>query len=142
MSVIVARFVKAPTSLEWWAYPSLAGMLGLAAVLGGLLAGGELSGWIVGLALHTVLDFTLQSDWIAMNKNDRGKALLFHAIIAGGLPGAMKGLMTGGLVGCLVGVVIGIASHYAIDYTRKFNCESVALGVILDQVAHLAILLV
>lgn len=142
MSVIVARFVKAPISLQWWEYFKLVGIVALAAVLGGLLAGAELDGRVVGLAFHTVLDFTLQSNWVAANKGNRGKALLFHAIIAGGLPGAIKGMMSGGLVGCLIGVVLGTTSHYAIDYTRKFNCKSVAMGIVLDQVAHLAVLLV
>lgn len=141
MSVIVARFVKAPASLEWWEHGKLLGMVALGAVFGGMLAGAKLDGWVVGLAFHTVLDFTLQSNWVAANKGNRGKALLFHAIIAGGLPGAIKGMMSGGLVGCLIGVVLGTTSHYAIDWSRKYGIKDLRIAIVTDQLSHLVVLL-
>lgn len=141
MSLTINKFFASPTKMFWWEYPKLAGMVGLIVVLGALLAGIDVPAWIVGLALHTILDFTLQSSWVAANKADRGLALTIHSIIAGGIPSAITGLIAGGPIGCLVGVIVGIVSHYAVDYTRKFNIKDWRVAIVVDQTLHLVVLL-
>ena len=129
--------VFAPSRLQWWQWGKLFGAVGLVALLCWMAASGALPHPLVlGVVAHLACDFSLQSDWVAGEKSKRGKALLYHALIAGGLPGALVGLYAGP-VGCLSAIVIGVVSHYAIDYTCKFGCKSVAVGATLDQVAHI-----
>ena len=133
--------VFAPSRLQWWQWGKLFGAVGLVTLLCWMAASGALPHPLVlGVVAHLVCDFSLQSDWIAAEKSKRGKALLYHALIAGGLPGALVGLYAGPPA-CLLAILIGVVSHYAIDYTRKFGCKSVATGATLDQVAHIIVLI-
>jgi len=96
---------------------------------------------VIALVLHVVGDFTAQSSETAKRKPERGRHLLVHALAAGGTPLAVAGLATGNPVTALVWATIGVASHYAVDWTRRFGMRDTALGVVLDQCAHLVIIL-
>lgn len=139
MASTISTLFSSPRRLQWWQWGKLLGaILLLAAVFVAFRGGNHL---FVGLALHVALDFTLQSDYVAAEKGNRGRALLIHAAIAGGIPSAVVALMAGSLVGVLVGVVVGISTHYAIDWTRKFGLP-MSLGATLDQVLHVIVLIV
>ena len=139
MSTIISRTFRAPTTVAWWEWGKLIGGVALVALL---LTGCQVSPIIAGVVLHVACDFTFQSGVTAARKGDRGRHLVCHAIIAGGLPGIITGLMAGGVLGALVGFVAGVSSHYCVDYTRKFGVDNVALGAALDQAVHIAVLLV
>jgi len=140
MSANIAQFFKAPTSLQWWAYPKLLGAALLVLLLAAMSLGVAVHPLLVGVVLHLVLDFTLQSDWVAAEKAKRGKALFIHSVIAGGIPAGVMGLMSGSLERVLLAVVVGVASHYAIDYTKKFGLRRWQHAICADQVAHFAFL--
>jgi hypothetical protein len=95
----------------------------------------------IAVILHVVSDFTAQSPETAERKPERGRHLLLHALTAGGIPLAVVGLMTGNPARALVWTVIGVASHYAVDWTRRFGLRDTPLGIVLDQSAHLLIIL-
>lgn len=142
MGTIIGRAMKAPTSLEWWAYLKLAGVVALPLLLAVMSLGFAVHPLLVGLVLHLALDFTLQSSWVAAEKSGRGRALFFHSLIAGGLPLAVMGMMSGSPITALVSIVAGITSHYAIDWTNRFGLGDCWLGYCLDQAAHVAVLTV
>ena len=96
---------------------------------------------VIAVVLHVVGDFTAQSSETAKRKPERGRHLLVHALAAGGAPLAVAGLATGNPVTALVWTTIGITSHYAVDWTRRFGMRDTPLGVVLDQCAHLLIIL-
>jgi hypothetical protein len=91
--------------------------------------------------VHVAADFTCQSTETAANKGERGRHLLVHACVAGGLPLAIAGLVAGNPVAVLTWMAVGIVGHYAVDWTRKFGLRSVVLGAILDQASHLSVIL-
>jgi hypothetical protein len=130
-----------PTALRWWEWVKIAGLAGLIALAISLVADHAPSPAVVAVLLHVAADFTCQSPETAKRKGQRGRHLLIHALSAGGFPLAVAGLMTGDPVAVLAWVGGGIASHYGVDWTRKFGLPQVALGVILDQVCHLAVIL-
>jgi hypothetical protein len=97
---------------------------------------------VVALVLHIAADFTLQSAETARGKGERGRHLLVHALAAGGFPLAVAGLVTGQPATVIAWATAGAASHYAVDWTRKFGLRQLWPGVILDQAGHLLIILV
>ena len=125
MTILTMAFTR-PRQLLYWQWGKLVGALLLPLTgVGGLLGA---------LALHVAGDFTFQTDLMARRKALGCKvALALHALVAGGLPG----LLLGGLLGGLVGFV----THYAIDSTGKFGLGP-TLGPIVDQAAHVAVLVV
>jgi hypothetical protein len=96
---------------------------------------------IVAVILHITADFTLQSPEMALRKHERGSHLLVHALVAGGLPLAVAGLVHGNPYIVLIWTAIGVVGHYAVDWTRRFGLSDTPLGIVLDQAAHLAIIL-
>lgn len=96
-----------------------------------LVLGVEVHSLVVVLVLHIALDFSLQTNEIAMGKGNRGKYLLIHSIIVGGLPALMTG--------SVLAMAIGIVTHWAIDWTRKFGLGETQ-GAIADQATHIVVL--
>ncbi len=138
MSATVTRLVNAPTCLQWWEWFKLAGALALLSLLATLVNGIVPSPFVVALVLHIALDFTLQSDQVAIHKPECGKYLLLHALAAGGLPMAIGGLFVGPAT-ALIGAVVGAVSHYAVDWTRKFGLPAWWKGIAADQLCHLIV---
>jgi hypothetical protein len=125
----------------YWQWGKFAGGVGLVVLAILLVTDRVPHPAIVAVILHFAGDFTSQSSETAMRKHERGRHLLVHAIVAGGLPMALAGLVTGNLVTVLVWAAIGFVSHYAVDWTRRFGLEGTLWGVALDQVCHLLIIL-
>jgi len=121
--------------MRWHNYPSLAGIL-LAATLPVLPQ--RYAPLAVGVALHLLLNFTLQSEW-ATTKASNNRALLVHSLVAGFLPLAGLGLAAGKPLLALAGGLIGFGSHLAVDSQDKFGLPG-WLGLAVDQAAHLAVI--
>jgi hypothetical protein len=139
---ILAKLVTRPSDLLWWEWAKVAGATGVL-ILGLAMA----SGWIpspvvLGILLHTFCDFTAQSGVVAEHKGHSRRLLWVHAIVAGGFPLAIAGLSTGSAWPVLVWPVLAAGAHAAVDGTRKFGLGPSALGVILDQAAHAATIVV
>ncbi len=133
--------IKSPSRLQWWEWGDILGIAGVA-VLTMLLASGHAPHpAVVAVLLHIAADFTCQSPEMVAKKEERGRHLLLHALAAGGFPLAIAGLTVGNPVAIITWVVIGTASHYVVDWTRKFGLQSVGPGVGLDQASHLAVIL-
>lgn len=92
----------------------------------------------VAIALHLLLDFTLQSKW-AITKATNNRALVVHSLVAGFLPLAGLGLAAGNPGLALAGGLVGFASHLAIDSRDKFGLP-LWPGLVVDQAAHLAVI--
>ena len=134
--------MKKKSGLEWWEWVEMAGGIALMSLLILLLSGISVPAVVAGLVLHLACDFLLQSEETSDKKRERGRHLAVHALIAGGLPGIVTGLMVAAAPGAVIGFSVGVVSHYAIDWSRKFGISDVAIGVILDQAAHVAVLLI
>jgi hypothetical protein len=119
MSALVERARR----VDPWVYPKLAAAVAVAACLA--LGAPRFA---LAMALHGLMDFTLQPPWMcaAKARGDRG-ALAVHALLAGGLPGWMAGGW--------IGAVAGILAHGAIDAGNKFGLRGLA-GLALDQALH------
>lgn len=132
------RRLSTPT---YWQCGKTVGVVGLVVLAIFLVAGHVPHPAVMVVLLHIAADFTLQSPETALCKHKRGRHLLVHALVAGGLPLAITGLVTRNPATVLIWTVIGVVSHYAVDWTRRFGLRDTPLGVVLDQVAHLAIIL-
>ena len=121
--------------MRWYNYPSLAGIL-LAATLPWLPQ--RYASLVVAVILHLLLDFTLQLQWATTKATNR-RALLVHSLVAGFLPIAGLGLAAGNPGLALVGGLVGFAVHLAIDSRDKFGLPRWP-GLVVDQVAHLAVI--
>lgn len=88
------------------------------------------------LTLHVAANITFQSTETGLRKRERRHFLLIHALAAGGLPLAAAGLAVGNPVAVLVWTPVGVASHYAVDWTRKFGLRQVVPAAALDQTCH------
>jgi hypothetical protein len=55
---------------------------------------------------------------------------------------AVAGLVIGNPVAVIICTAVSAASHYAVDWTRKFGLRQMALAVVLDQACHLLTILV
>ena len=141
MSTLV-RFTSTPARLQWWEWGKVLGVIGIIAVIVLLAAGVFVPPAIVALVLHIAGDFTFQSDQTAAHKEDRGRHLVAHALVAGGLPMAIAGLATGDPLTTLSWILVGTVTHYAVDWTRKFGIQSTMTGIVLDQIIHLATIVV
>ena len=89
--------------------------------------------------LHIAADFTFQSAETAAQKGKRDRHLLVHALAAGGLPLAVAGWTSGDPIAVVLWAALGTASHYAVDWTRKFGLRRLAVAVTLDQACHLTL---
>jgi hypothetical protein len=127
--------------LRWWEWGKVVGGLGMLGLAVLLAAGYEASPAIAAIVLHFAIDFTLQSEETALQKVDRGRHLLVHSLVAGGIPLAVAGLMTGSPLTALLWTTVGVASHYAVDWTRRFGFRQVVLAAISDQAGHLLTIL-
>jgi hypothetical protein len=123
--------------LLWWEWGKVVGGLGLVGLALLVATGYAPSPVVAAIVLHFAIDFTLQSEETALHKVDRGRHLLIHSLIAGGIPLAVAGLMTESPLTALLWVTAGVISHYVVDWTRRFGFRQVALAVIADQTGHL-----
>ena len=124
----------------YWKWGKFLGGVGLFVLAILLVTGHVPHPVVVAVLLHIAGDFTLQSPETAQRKHERGRHLLVHALVAGGLPLAAAGLAAGNLVAVLVWTAIGVVSHYIVDWTRRFGMEGRPWGVVFDQVCHLLII--
>ena len=136
---ILAKLVSRPAELAWWEWAKLAGAVGIL-VLGLMmtLLARIPSPVALALLLHLFCDFTAQSGETAANKGRSRRHLWAHALAAGGLPMAIAGVSTGSPWPVLVWPVLAAIAHAGIDATRKFGLGPTALGVVMDQLAHVA----
>lgn len=132
--------IQAPSTLEWWQWGKVHGALNIVALCAMLYVGVAVPPVVVAVLLHFFVDYTAQSTQVAMYKSDRGIELVVHAL-ANGLQGALAGMLISPEV-ALVGAVVCVATHYSIDYTRKFGVKSVVLSAALDQAAHMLVYIV
>jgi len=121
--------------VSWFHYPSLLGIL-LAATLPALPQ--RYAPLAVGIALHLLLDFSLQSRWATTKATNR-RALLVHSATAGFLPLVGLGLAANNPGLALVGGLMGFVSHLAVDSQDKFGLPRWP-GLAVDQAAHLAVI--
>lgn len=140
-SMTILKRLRHPRTLRWWEWGKILGFLGLVWLLTAILLGYIPSPAIMALVLHFAIDFTLQSPKMAMRKVERGPFLVMHALIAGGLPLIIPGLMTGNPLTALIWMAIGAASHWAVDWTRRFGIRNPLLAALADQICHLAVIL-
>jgi hypothetical protein len=133
--------LRSPLSLLWWEWGKLAGIAGLGLWLGLSIAGLDLHPAAVGVLLHVVLDFTLQSSETCVRKDERGRHLLVHALAAGALPLAAAALAGRSPVAVLTWSVAGAVSHYVVDWTRKFGLRREVYGATVDQTCHVLTIL-
>jgi hypothetical protein len=134
----IAITLRNRQSLQWWQWFKLLGAISLVILLIALALGVKVPSLAIGMILHLACDFTFQSSETAGRKGERGKHLIAHSLIAGGLVGILTGLSVSLWVG-MEGLVIGAISHYLIDYSRKFEnlVTNWKLGIALDQVCHI-----
>jgi hypothetical protein len=133
--------LRCPSLLQWWEWGSVVGAVGLVALTILLLSRHTPHPAVAAVLLHVAADFTFQSRETVLRKGERGRHLLIHALAAGGLPLAVAGLVIGKPLAVINWASIGVASHYTVDWTRKFGMEQGILAIVLDQAAHLLTIL-
>lgn len=145
----IVRLFTDPAGLAWWEWGRLLGVAALAALGIALAIGLAPPPAVVAVLLHIAADFTFQSAETAERKGERGRHLIVHALAAGGLPLALAALRLGSRRVVSAGdldvvpfwALAGAATHYAVDWTRKFGLRHEALATALDQLCHLAVIL-
>jgi hypothetical protein len=135
------RLWTSPTRLQWWEWGKILGAAGLLGLGASVVASYVPPPVLVAVLVHVAVDFTFQSAETVARKGERGRHLLVHGAIAGGLPLALAKLAAGDLPAVLISSVIAAACHVAVDGTRKFGLRSLPLAVGLDQACHLAVIL-
>lgn len=123
--------------MHWWDYFSLVGVL-LVIALPVLPC--QYTPLVVAIALHLLLDFTLQSGW-ACSKATNHNALLLHSTVAGFLPMAGMGLAAGNPGFAFIAGMFGFGVHLAIDGQDKFGLP-LWPGLVVDQALHLAVIII
>lgn len=136
---ILAR-LRYPLTLRWWEWGKIVGFVALVWLAVFILSGHIPSPVTLALVLHFAIDFTMQSPKMALRKVERGRYLVMHALIAGGLPLIIAGLLTGNPYIALIWMVIGAVSHWAVDWTRRFGIRNPLLAAFADQIGHLAVI--
>ena len=127
----------------WWEWVKLAGALGLLGLTTWLIpAFPNLPHPVVfAVVLHLATDFTAQSTEVGLHKYEQPRLLIAHSLTSG-FPLAVAGLASGELTNVLTWTVINIVTHWLIDKTEKFGLGGNNLwGAVLDQLAHLAVIL-
>ncbi len=142
MSIQTLAQLCRPLRLPWWRWAELGGAVGLVALALRLLLGRAPHPLAIAALLHVAADFTFQSEETALQKAKRDRHLVVHALAAGGLPLAIAGSIAGSPASVLLWSFVGTASHYAVDWTRKFGVHNLALAVLLDQGCHLTTIVV
>lgn len=139
----IASAIRNGQSLAWWQWLKLLGAISLVVLVVALVTGCNVPSLMIGLTLHLACDFTFQSSETAGRKGERGRHLIVHSLIAGGLVGTLTGLSVSPWAG-MEGLVIGMLSHYGIDYSRKFESlvPNWKLGVALDQAVHIGAIVI
>lgn len=141
MSIQTLAQLWHPLRLPWWRWVEIGGAVGLV-VLAVLFCAGQVPHPLtIAALLHVAADFTFQSAETAIQKASRDRHLLVHALAAGGLPLAVGALVSGNPGTVILWTAAGTASHYAVDWTRKFGVRKIAFAVLLDQACHLATIL-
>lgn len=139
----VARTAAKPwfPHLRWWEWGSILGVAGIFSLMIFLAVGYIPHPIVVAVLLHIAADFTCQSAETSERKGERGRHLLLHALAAGGFPLAVASLVIGDPIITIAWAIAGVIGHYAVDWTRKFGVRPIGLGAVLDQLAHLAVIL-
>lgn len=123
--------------MPWWNWIGLVGVA-LATQLP-IAPQHKCTPFVVGVALHVLCDFVLQTPWMSTAKTTNKHALLLHSAVSGFIPLAAVG-MVGGKPGiALVGGLMGFIMHLAIDGQDKFGLPFV-LGLVVDQALHVAVI--
>jgi hypothetical protein len=141
MAIPTVLRLRSPQSLLWWEWGKLAGIAGLGLWMGFSIAGLDLHPAAVAVLLHVVLDFTLQSSETCVRKDERGRHLLVHALVAGALPLAAAAFLARSPVAVLTWSAAGAVSHYVVDWTRKFGLRREAYRATVDQICHVLTIL-
>lgn len=129
MSLII-NAVTRPHQLQWWQWGQILGIV-LPFLL---LFTGVTHTLLWAVAIHFLMDFTLQSNETAAGKARREwKVLAYHAFLSGGY--------TGLIIAGLPGLVVSAAFHLLVDATNKFGLTGV-VGAVVDQATHLVTLVV
>jgi uncharacterized protein DUF3307 len=142
MSIEAFALLRHPSRVPWWRWVEIGGACGLIALMVLFAIGRSPHPLAIAALLHIAADFTFQSSETALLKAKRDHHLLVHALAAGGLPLAVAGLVAGSPISVIVWAALGAASHYAVDWTRKFGARRLALGIVLDQSCHVATILI
>jgi hypothetical protein len=122
--------VTRPHQLQWWQWGQILGIV-LPFLL--LLTGVKHT-LLWALAVHVLMDFTLQSNETAAGKARREWTVLgYHALLSGGY--------TGLIIAGLPGLVVSATFHLLVDASNKFGLTGV-VGAVVDQAAHIATLIV
>ena len=141
LSIPVPARLESLRPLEWWEWGKIVGLVGLTVLVFTLFTGHVLHPAVTAVLLHVTADFTFQTAETVRRKVERGRHLLIHALVAGGLPLAIAGFVIGNHLAVLSWVTVGAMCHYAVDWTRKFGVQQVSRAVALDQACHLLVIL-
>jgi len=95
--------------------------------------------FVVGVALHLLCDFVLQTSWMSTARMSDKRVLLLHSAVAGFIPLAAVGMVGGNPGIALAGGLMGFLTHLVIDGLNKFGLSFV-LGLAVDQVLHIAVI--
>jgi hypothetical protein len=142
MSIEALALLRHPSRIPWWRWVEIGGAGGLLALTALFAIGRSPHPLAIAALLHIAADFTFQSSETAVLKANRDHHLIVHALAAGGFPLAVAGSVAGSPTRVIVWTLLGTASHYAVDWTRKFGVRRLALGVLLDQTCHVATILI
>lgn len=126
------------SKVHWSSYFGLVGLAWAAQLL--ITPYSRCTPFLMGVAMHLVCDFSLQTPWMSAAKASEKPALLLHSAAAGFIPLAAVGMMGGNPALALMGGLTGFISHLAIDSCAKFGLPFV-LGFVLDQGLHITIIL-
>ena len=118
--------------LEWWEWAKI-----IFVATSPLMIFGSHLPLVGGIALHLFLDFTMQSDKVALEKGSGGASLWAHAIAVGGWSGGAIGFWANELEGFLLGVLLGFVGHLLVDITNKFGIKDWRVGILVDQSLHI-----
>jgi hypothetical protein len=126
---LAAQAWRAPSTLAWWEWGKLLGLL-LFAISAAARAIPGAPALIAAMGWHTFFDFTCQWDRLTHAKACKKTwALVAHGLIAGGLPMLLAGCLNSRIV------IFAVLAHILIDATNKLGLRE-PWGPIADQVAH------
>ena len=141
LSVPLQARLESLRPIQWWEWGKIVGLVGLTVLVFTLATGQALHPAATAVLLHVTADFTFQSAETVRRKVERGRHLLIHALVAGGLPLAIAGFVIGNHLAVLSWVIVGAMCHYVVDWTRKFGVQQVSRAVALDQACHVLVIL-
>ncbi len=142
MSIPTFAQLRSPSSLQWWEWGKVLGIVNFIIVAILSMANCTLHPLVLAMLLHITADFSCQSSETSLRKGKSKRHLLVHALVGGGLPIVAVGLTMVNPVALVTRTVISVVVHYVVDRTQKFGLGQTALGIILDQACHLLTILI